>query len=187
MVRKGSPVQVRLRAPRRVLAGGAPLADSSLVIHEGSDAGSEHPVDGELILGREDSTADLVINDPGVSRRHARVVADNGGAIVEAPRSSNGTPVNGEGSSGPVELGAGDEVQVGATILGIQGGTAATALMPPGAPATEQHPGPPPRAPAQPPPAGRPAPRRPAPSPHEPGNIPALAALFLGPLSILLI
>jgi hypothetical protein len=163
------------------------LADSSLVIHEGSGAGSEHPVDGELILGREDSTADLVINDPGVSRRHARVLADNGGVIVEDLGSSNGTYVNGERISGPVELGAGDEVQVGATTLGIQGGTAATALMPPRAPATEQHPGPTSRAPAQPPPAGRPTPRRLAPSPHEPGNIPALAALFLGPLSILLI
>jgi hypothetical protein len=32
----------------------------------------------------------------------------------------------------------------------------------------------------------RPAPRRLAPPPHEQGNIPALAAAFLGPLSILL-
>jgi len=36
-------------------------------------------------------------------------------------------------------------------------------------------------------PSGRPAPRRLAPPPHEPGNIPAFAALFLGPLSILLV
>ena len=33
----------------------------------------------------------------------------------------------------------------------------------------------------------RPAPRRLAPPPHEQGNIPALSAVFLGPLSILLI
>jgi hypothetical protein len=65
--------------------------------------------------------------------------------------------------------------------------------MPPGAPATEQHPGPrpsraaPPPAPAQPPPAGRAAPRRLAPRPTEGGNIPALSAVFLGPLSILLL
>jgi hypothetical protein len=36
-------------------------------------------------------------------------------------------------------------------------------------------------------PPGGPAPRRLAPPPHEPGNVPALAAAFLGPLSILLI
>jgi FHA domain len=161
------------------------MTDASLVIHEGAGAGSQLPLDGELILGREHATADLVIEDPGVSRRHARVLPDNGTVIVEDLGSSNGTYVNGERISGPVEVEAGDELQVGATILGVQGaGTAATAVMPPGAPATEHHPGP---APAQPPPAGRPAPRRLAPPPHEPSNIPALAALFLGPLSILLV
>jgi FHA domain len=159
-----------------------------LVIHEGAGAGTEHPVHGELVLGREHATADLVIPDPGVSRRHARVLTHNGGVIVEDLGSSNGTYVNGQRIAGPVELGTGDEVQLGDTILGIEAGaTAATAVMPPGAPATDHHPGPAPPAPAQPPPAGRPVPRRLAPSPHEPGNIPALAALFLGPLSILLV
>ena len=163
------------------------MPESSLVIHEGPGAGSEHPVDGELILGREQGSADLVIDDPGVSRRHARVIPDNGGVVVEDLGSSNGTYVNGERISGPVELGAGDEVQVGATVMGVEGGTAATALMPPGAPPTETHPAPPPRRASQPPPAGRAAPRRLAPHPHAQSNIPALAALFLGPLSILLI
>jgi hypothetical protein len=161
------------------------VADSSLVIHQGSAAGSEHPVDGELILGREDGTADLVLDDPGVSRRHARVLPENGAVIVEDLGSSNGTYVNGERISGPVELGAGDEVQVGATVLGVEGGgTAATALMPPGAPATAEHPGPSPR---QPGPSRGPVPGRLAPHPHAETNIPALAAVFLGPLSILLI
>ncbi|HEY4575880.1 MAG TPA: FHA domain-containing protein [Thermoanaerobaculia bacterium] len=163
------------------------MPDSALVIHEGPGAGSEHPVDGELILGREQGSADLVIDDPGVSRRHARVLSDAGGVIVEDLGSSNGTYVNGQRISGPVELGAGDEVQVGATIMGVEGGTAATALMPPGAPPTETPPGPPPRRASQPPPAGRIAPRRLAPDPHAQSNIPALTALFLGPLSILLV
>jgi FHA domain len=164
------------------------MADSSLVIQEGASAGSEHLLDGELILGREQGSADLVLDDPGVSRRHARVLADDDGVLVEDLGSSNGTYVNGERISGPVELGAGDELQVGATVLGVEGGTAATALMPPGAPPTRSHPGPTRRpAPAQPPPSGRPVPRRLAPHPHEPGNLPALAALFLGPLSILLV
>jgi FHA domain-containing protein len=141
------------------------MTEASLHIHEGAGAGTEHPVDGELVLGREQATADLVIPDPGVSRRHARVLTHNGGVIVEDLGSSNGTYVNGERISGAVEVAAGDEVQLGDTILGVRAATA----------------------PAQPPPASRPAPRRLAPSPHEPGNIPALAALFLGPLSILLI
>jgi FHA domain len=69
---------------------------ASLVIHEGAGAGSEHPVDGELILGREHASADLVIDDPGVSCRHARVLADPGGLIIEDLGSSNGTYVNGQ-------------------------------------------------------------------------------------------
>jgi FHA domain len=163
------------------------VTSASLVIHQGAGAGSEHPVNGELILGREDGTADLVIPDPGVSRRHARVISDNGAVILEDLGSSNGTYVNGERISGAVELAPGDEIQIGATVLGIEG-TTATAIMPPGAPPTEQHPGPAARpAPAQPPPAGRAAPRRLAPHPSEGSNIPALSALFLGPLSILLI
>ena len=83
-------------------------------------------------------------------------------------------------------MASGDELQVGATILGVEGGTAATALLPPGAPPTAEHPGPAP-APAQPSPGRRPAPHRLAPHPQDPGNLPALAALFLGPLSILLV
>jgi hypothetical protein len=162
---------------------------ASLVIHEGVGAGSEYPVEGELVLGRERGTADLVIEDPGVSRRHARVFPDDGALVLEDLSSSNGTYVNGERISGAVEVGGGDEVQLGDTVIGIEGGTAATALMPPGAPPTEAHPGPAPHRPApqQPSPAARPVPRRLAPSPHEPGNLPALAALFLGPLSILLV
>jgi hypothetical protein len=157
-----------------------------LVIHEGAGAGSEHPVDGELILGREQGSADLVIDDPGVSRRHARVTPDNGGVIVEDLGSSNGTYVNGERISAPVGLGRGDEVQLGATIIGVEGGTVATAPTPVGAPLTQSHSGPALR-PAHPPPSGRPAHRRLAPAPNEPGNLPALAAVFLGPLSILLV
>jgi hypothetical protein len=139
-----------------------PPDDASLVIHAGAGAGSEHPLDGELILGREHASADLVIPDPGVSRRHARVLAHNGEVTVEDLRSSNGTYVNGHRISGPVELGTGDEVQIGDTIVGLRRPT--------------------PTAPMR-----RPAPRRLAPPPHQPGNIPALAALFLGPLSILLV
>jgi FHA domain len=134
------------------------VGGASLIIHEGAGTGSQHPMEGELILGREESSADLVISDPGVSRRHARVISENGALILEDLGSSNGTYVNGRRISGPVEVADGDEVQLGATVIGVE----------------ER-------------PSGRPAPRRLAPPPHEPGNIPALAALFLGPLSILLV
>jgi hypothetical protein len=143
------------------------VAGASLVIHEGAAAGSEHPVHGELILGRERGTADLVLDDPGVSRRHARVLPEHDGVLVEDLGSSNGTYVNGRRISGPVELGAGDELQLGTTVVGVH----RAAL-------TAPSPGPAPRGPV---------PRRLAPRPHAESNIPALASVFLGPLSILLI
>jgi pSer/pThr/pTyr-binding forkhead associated (FHA) protein len=162
--------------------------DATVVIREGPAAGSEQPLGGELTIGREQG-AGMVIDDGGVSRLHARFTEENGAVVLEDLGSSNGTYVNGERISAPVELAAGDEVQVGGTVLQVEGIDAATALMGAGAAATEQHPGPAPRrpAPAQPAPAKRPAPGRLAPHPQQGTNIPALAAVFLGPLSILLI
>jgi hypothetical protein len=43
-----------------------------------------------LILGRDRGAADLVIEDPGVSGRHARVFPENGALVVEDLGSSNG-------------------------------------------------------------------------------------------------
>jgi predicted component of type VI protein secretion system len=173
------------------VAGSSPapgsLADASLVIHEGAGAGSEYPVDGEVILGRDHASADLVLEDPGVSRRHARLIPENGGLVLEDLGSSNGTYVNGQQISGAVELGAGEEIQIGATILGVEGADAATALMPRTTPPTEHHPGPARRPRQQPPASRRPAPRRLAPPPTEGGNVPALCALVLGPASILIL
>ena len=165
------------------------MSEAAVVIREGAGVGSEHPVNGELTLGREQGSADLVIDDPGVSRRHARVLADGGGVVVEDLGSANGTFVNGERISGPVEVAAGDEIQIGGTLLGVEGADAATAMMPPGAPPTEHHPGPAPSQPArsQPPPSRGPVPNRLAPHPHEGTNMPALVAVFLGPLSLLLL
>ncbi|MDP9229002.1 MAG: FHA domain-containing protein, partial [Actinomycetota bacterium] len=67
-----------------------------LVIREGNGAGSEHPLDGEVVLGREPGSVDLVIDDPGISRRHAAVRALGGSITVEDLGSSNGTYANGE-------------------------------------------------------------------------------------------
>lgn len=139
------------------------MADGTLVIRAGAGAGGEHPLAAQVILGRERGSADLVLDDPGISRRHA-VVRDQGGRVtVEDLDSSNGTFVNGQRIFGVVELAAADEIQLGGIILGVEGADAATLM-------------------------GRgPAPGRLAPHPTEEGNIPALAAAFLGPLSIFLL
>ena len=139
------------------------MTDATLVIREGDGAGGEYPLDGELVIGREPGSADLVLDDPGISRRHAAVRAIGGAITVEDLSSSNGTFVNGKRISGEVELAEGDEVQVGGTVLSLR-----------------------------PAPAGSPRgrglfPGRLAPRPDEESNIPALASIFLGPLSIFLL
>jgi len=162
------------------------MSDATLVIREGPGAGDEHPLEGELVIGREQASSDLVLDDPGVSRRHAAVRALGGAITIEDLGSSNGTFVNGAPTHGEVELADADEVQVGGTVFTVHGADAATALMAPGreppAHPTQAHPGP-----AQPSPGRAPAPSRLAPRPDADSNIPALAAVFLGPLSILLL
>ncbi len=158
----------------------------TLVIRKGDGAGGEHPLDGEVILGREPGRSGLLLEDPGVSRRHAAVRESAGSITVEDLGSSNGTFVNGERITGEVELAEGDEVQLGATVVSVHSSEAATAFLGGGAPATAEHPGPaaPPPRRAQP----EAAPVRLAPRPDEgDDNIPALAAILCGPLSIVLV
>ncbi len=173
-------------------ADGHPSA--TMVIREGEGAGSEHPLDGEVVLGRERGSADLVLDDPGVSRRHAAVRAEGGRITVTDLGSSNGTFANGHPVSGEVELADGDEIQLGGTVITVHSADAATALMGApgggGAPATAEHPGPahPGPAPSAPGPAlGRRQPSGVNGRLDDSGNIPALTSVFLGPLSIFLL
>jgi hypothetical protein len=185
-----------------------------LEILEGAEAGAQVPVTGSIVLGRADD-ADLTLADAGVSRTHARVSAGAAGATIEDLGSSNGTFVNGERVDSARPLTDGDQIQLGGAILQVSEGTAETEMIDPGA--TEAHPGPaaaapepeapPPEKPFIPAPAAPeaaqakappPPPRREPiaqPQPAAPAerdfvndyNLPALGAIVLGPLSILLI
>lgn len=67
---------------------------------------------GENVFGRERS-ATVWIDDPSVSRRHARILIDPSGARLEDLGSKNGTFRNGRPVTGAVRLRDGDAVQVG--------------------------------------------------------------------------
>jgi pSer/pThr/pTyr-binding forkhead associated (FHA) protein len=60
--------------------------------------------------------ADLRLDDPAVSRRHAVIVCDDAGAVILDDRSANGTLVNG-GCVARAELRDGDVVVVGRVAL----------------------------------------------------------------------
>ena len=115
-------------------------------------AGREVEVTGALVLGRQ---ADLVIDDPQVSRRHASVRPAGEALEIEDQGSRNGTWVNGARIGGATRLGPGDRVRLGDTTFEVEG--------PPGRAAPTEaspQPVPPPALPFDPPaqraPRGRP-------------------------------
>ncbi len=67
---------------------------------------------GINIIGR-DRDADIRIDDPRVSRRHARIVVDGDSVGVEDLESKNGTRVGGVAVSQPIALAVGDVVSFG--------------------------------------------------------------------------
>jgi DNA-binding winged helix-turn-helix (wHTH) protein len=71
---------------------------------------------GENVLGRDEDVA-VRIDSPGVSRRHARIVVEKGGARLEDLGSKNGTYWREEKLEGPRELADGDTFRLGRLLL----------------------------------------------------------------------
>ncbi len=72
-----------------------------------------------LVIGRGQD-AQLVLADPEVSRRHARLETQNGTVFVRDLDSSNGTFLNGRRLTSAIELREGDQVDVGTTRLLVE-------------------------------------------------------------------
>ena len=118
-------------------------------------AGHQVEVTSVLVLGRE--AADLVIEDPQVSRRHASVRPAGDSLEIEDLGSLNGTWVNGARVTGKVRLALGDQVRVGDSFFEVEAEAAAVRAAP-----TEAGQAPAPAPPlAFSPPPQRPARRRP--------------------------
>src|SRR5688572_28351330 len=67
---------------------------------------------GGAVLGRS-RDADVTIDDPNVSRRHAEVRPSGGSWIVRDLGSTNGVKVNGRRIQGPQSLRTGDTIELG--------------------------------------------------------------------------
>lgn len=96
-------------------------ASYQLVMHTGPNQGKVAPLEkDELYIGR-DLSNDIVINDAEVSRRHARLVLQAGGYVLEDLGSTNGTSVNGQRLLGPYTLRIGDVITLGEHVgLGFE-------------------------------------------------------------------
>ena len=68
--------------------------------------------DGENLFGREDDAV-VWIDDAAVSRRHARIVIDESGAVLEDLGSRNGTYLRGKRIEAPRKLADEDQVGLG--------------------------------------------------------------------------
>ncbi len=67
-------------------------------------------------LGR-DRSADVVLNDPEVSRHHLRFETHEGVVYIEDLKTTNGSFLNGRRVSEAIEVRQGDEIDVGTTRI----------------------------------------------------------------------
>jgi DNA-binding winged helix-turn-helix (wHTH) protein len=71
---------------------------------------------GENVLGR-DGEGIILVKSSTVSRRHAQIVIDANGVMVEDLGSKNGTYVNDQRVSGPTPITDGDQIRVGSLLF----------------------------------------------------------------------
>lgn len=109
-----SSTNAAVQPPEQVAA-----SDARVVIEVG---GHRHAIEHELVIGRG-SDADLRIDDPGISRRHARIqVLDSGDGLavtVTDLESTNGVIVDGR-KVVSAQLRDRSEVRLGNTLLRVQ-------------------------------------------------------------------
>jgi hypothetical protein len=96
--------------------GPADIAGRSPRLHveraPGHDPGMIYDLGGEVVLGRGD-TAEIRLEDPFASARHARVYEQGRILVIEDLGSTNGTYLNEELLDGPRPLHPGDRVRIG--------------------------------------------------------------------------
>ncbi len=106
------------------------MADA-LEIVEGPESGRSFDLRGAQVIGRDGGSADIVISDGEVSRRHAEVSPVGDGLCeIRDLGSSNGTFVNDQPLTGSHRVRPGDEIRVGTTVLELRpAGVAAGAIV----------------------------------------------------------
>src|ERR687893_1513487 len=95
------------------------MADLQLIVVDGPNQGTEFDISGSAVIGRDPSSG-IVLDDPESSRRHASVSVSGDSVTVEDLGSTNGTYVSGERITGQREVGSGDRIRIGTTVLEVR-------------------------------------------------------------------
>src|SRR5437868_6677588 len=90
-----------------------------LTIAQGKEAGREFAFEQTSVTIGRTAECDVILYDPGVSRKHARIFEEGNAYCVEDLGSSNGTQVNGE-SIQRVRLNDGDVLSLGPVVFNFQ-------------------------------------------------------------------
>jgi hypothetical protein len=104
------PLRPQDLEPETPLASDSPM----FIVLAGDEVGREIAVAPPMLIGR-DAACDVVFHSNMVSRRHLRLVVEEGELIAIDQRSSNGTELNGQ----PIEravIKSGDSVLLGSTV-----------------------------------------------------------------------
>lgn len=97
---------------------GATTTALTLEVTGGPAAGTRLRVDQELLIGRDAAGSGTLGGDAEISRRHARIRRDSGGAFaIEDLDSTNGTFVNGDPVTARRVIRAGDTIELGGTTI----------------------------------------------------------------------
>ena len=73
----------------------------------------------EISIGRKEGNT-IRLTERNVSRRHARLLKNNGTVFIEDLDSYNGIKVNGNKIAGRVAITEGDRIQIGDYVLGLK-------------------------------------------------------------------
>lgn len=128
-IRFDSPPSVALSEDANVVPGAVEIdaafgpaapAPMHLRMLKGLPPEAIYPLDRTLTIGRAKEN-DVVLSDPRVSRRHARIEAGAGTATLVDLGSTNGTFVNGERVGEPLRLTPGNLLTFGNTTLAVEG------------------------------------------------------------------
>jgi hypothetical protein len=120
----GTVVAPAVGSDTRIYRQGAPSAPRLRVLAgPPGTAGREFLLDRpELTIGRR-ADQDIVLDDPSVSRAHARIYVASGDAALEDAGSTNGTALNGRRiGSGRVAVRDSDRIQIGSVLLQYRSG-----------------------------------------------------------------